>query len=250
MELGRRSFVHNGLGSLTIAGIEHRDEFLGLARTHLFEGHVEARIGRGHRDDVLNTRFESGRADRHVVTARGTEPIDGIEIEVVKHCLGRLLPGVIQINALSQGTALPGTIEGDDGEAKVGERKQEGVKLFHERIVAAVKYERRKLLAFRLKAETRHVTARVRYGDTLISGDALHGPRPVACEIVVELVTSISGGKIELRPMVVGCRVRPALFGFGTLGDFEPHGVPGLVVFCTSRDRAEFPQSRWRGSVQ
>jgi hypothetical protein len=96
---------------------------------------------------------------------------------------------------LSQGTALPGTIECDDGEAKVGERKQEGVKLFHEGIVAAVKYERRKLLALRLQAETRQVTARIGYGDTLISGDALHGPRPVACEIVVQLAR----GALSLR---------------------------------------------------
>src|ERR1700747_2358586 len=112
---GQALLGHNRLRFLTVAGLEQRDEFLRLARTHLFEGHVEARIGRGHRDDVLNTRFESGRADRQVATARSTEPIDGIKIEVIKHCFGWLLPSVIQINALSQGAALPWTIERDDG---------------------------------------------------------------------------------------------------------------------------------------
>src|SRR5262245_56382381 len=64
-EYGTRKALprHEGLGSLAVAGLEQRDELLRLARPHLLERHIETRIRRGHRDDVLDARLERSRAN-------------------------------------------------------------------------------------------------------------------------------------------------------------------------------------------
>src|SRR5690348_11365414 len=49
---------HDGLGALAVAGLKPRDQLLGLPRPHLLQRHVETRIRRRHRDDMLDTRFE------------------------------------------------------------------------------------------------------------------------------------------------------------------------------------------------
>src|SRR5215468_8179977 len=91
---------HKGLGRLAVAGLEQRDQLLSLAGPHLLERHIEARIGCGHRDDMLDTRLERSGADRHVAAAGSTEPIDRVEPEIIDGRLGRLLPRVIEIDPL------------------------------------------------------------------------------------------------------------------------------------------------------
>src|SRR5207248_191304 len=117
---------------LAVAGLKPRDQLLGLPRPHLLERHIETRIRRGHRDDVLDTRFERSRADRHITAAGGTEPIHSVKIEVIDRRLGWLFPGMIHVDSLPQGTALARPVEGDDGNSKLGQRKKEIVELLDE----------------------------------------------------------------------------------------------------------------------
>src|SRR5205814_4300182 len=127
-----------GLVPLAVAGLEQRYQLLRLARRHLLQRHIEARVCRGQRNDVLDPRLERSRPDREIAAAGSAQPVDGIELEVVQHRLGRLLPGMFEVDALSQRSALTWAIESDHRKAEIGQRQQERVELFDERIVAAV----------------------------------------------------------------------------------------------------------------
>ena len=133
---------HERLGPLAVAGLEQRDQFWRLAWRHLLQRHVKARVRRGQRNDVLDPRLERGCPDRKIAAAGSAQPVDGVELEVVEHRLGRFLPGVFEVDSLPQRSALTWAIESDHGKAEIGQRQQERVELFNERIVAAVEDER------------------------------------------------------------------------------------------------------------
>jgi len=109
---------------------------------------------------MLDAGLERGRADRHVTAAGGTEPIDRLETEVIDRRLGRLLPGVIQVDPLPKRATLAGPVEGDDGDSKIGQRQQEVIELLDERVVAAGEDERAALLTFCLQSEARQLRAK------------------------------------------------------------------------------------------
>ena len=102
---------------------------------------------------MLDARLEGCGAHRQIAAAGRTEPVDGIEVEIVEHRLGGLLPFRLEEDALPQRAALSRPVEADHGEAEFGERQQEGVELLDEGIVAAVEDEGADLLALRLQAE-------------------------------------------------------------------------------------------------
>ncbi len=199
---------------------------------------------------MLDARLERRSSDRHVAAAGGAQPIHRIELEVVDRGLGGLLPRMVQVDSLPQGAALAGPVEGDDGNAKLGQWEQEVVELLDERIVSAGEEERAAFFALCLKSETRQMSARIRNGDALVAGDALHSESPVAREVVVEAVAHVAGGQIELRAVIVGGGVQVALLGFRLLGDLEPSRVPGIVVLDTRRNRAELLEPGRRRAVE
>src|SRR5215471_15053196 len=99
-------FGYKRLGCFAIARLEKGDQLLRLPGSHLLECHVETRIGCGHRNDVLDTRFEGCGTDREISAAGGAEPIHGVELEIVKQRLRRLLPGMFEVDALTKRTTL------------------------------------------------------------------------------------------------------------------------------------------------
>ena len=130
---------------------------------------------------------------------------------MVEDRLRRLLPFMGQEHALAKRTALAWTVEGDDREAHLGQRLEEGVELLNERVVAAVKEEGGNLPACCGQAESGKMAARVWDFDSLVALHALHGARMRAGEIIVVAVSKISGGQKELRLMVIRRGIRPAL---------------------------------------
>ena len=199
---------------------------------------------------MLDPRLECRCSNRQIASARRAKPVDSVELEVVEHRLGRLLPRVLEVDPLTQSAALPGSVESDDCEAQLGQRQQECVELFDERIVAAVEHERASLLALRLYSKSRQVSARIRNLDAFVPGDPLHSKRPVTREVVVESVADIAGGKIELRTVVVRGGIKPPLFGFRALCESHPDSVPAFVVLDLWRDSADLLDPRLRRTVE
>src|SRR5689334_13409900 len=194
---------------------------------------------------MLDAGLERGRADRHVAAAGSAEPIDCIKAEVIDRRLGRLLPGMIEINALPQCAALAGPVEGDDGNAEIGQWQKEVVELLNERVVSAGEDERAALLAFGLQPETGQMSARIRNCDALVAGDTSHAERPIPRKVVVKSVAHIAGRQIELGAVIIGGGVEMSLLALRLLGNLKPHRVPGIVVLDTRRDGGEFLEARW-----
>src|SRR6266536_2371357 len=134
----RALLCHECLSPLAVAGLEQRYQLLRLAGRHLFQRHIEARVCRGQRNDVLDPRLERGRPDSEIAAAGSAQPVGGVELEIVEHRLGRLLPGVLEVDASSQRSTLPGAIESDHRKTEIGQRQQKTIEFFDEGIVAAV----------------------------------------------------------------------------------------------------------------
>jgi hypothetical protein len=208
-----------------------REETLVLAGRHLAKGHVDAPVAGRHRDDVFDAGLEGRGAEAEVAAAGGPEPVNGVEFEVVEDGFSRLLPCVLEEDALAESAALAGAVEGNDGVAEVGEGLEEGVELFDEGVIAAVEDEGADLSAFGGETEAGEVAAGVGDFDGLVAGDALDGEGVGANEVVVVTVAEVARGEEELDLMVVGSGVGPALFGLGAFGGVEEGGGPGVDVF-------------------
>jgi hypothetical protein len=173
-----------------------------------------------------------------------------VRAQVVDRRLGRFLPRIIQIDALSQGAALTWPVEGDDSDPELGQREKEVVELLDERIVSASENERAAFFAFRLKSEARQVSARIGNGDALVTGDTSHSERPVSGEVVIEPIAHVAGRQIELCAVVVRGGIQPAFFGLSFFRNLEPDRVPGIVVLDARCDGAELLEPRGRCPVE
>ena len=191
---------------------------------------------------MLDPRLERGRADRHVAAAGSPQPVHCIELKVIEDRLGRLLPRMIQIDALPQGTALSRAVKGNHGDAEFGQRQQKGIELLDERVVPAREDEHTALLTLCPKSEPRQFSAGIWNRDGLVTSDTFHSKSPRSREVIVESVAHFAGRQIELRAVVVGGGVQPPLLGFRAFGKSQPSCMPAIVVFdlgCDGSDLLE-----------
>ncbi len=239
----RHLFSAESFDASAIAGAEEREQVLVLSRRALLERHVHAPVAGRKRDHVLDARFEGRCAQSKIASAGSAEPVHGVHLEIVEHGFREVLPGVIEINSLRNRAALAGTVEAEHGPTVIGERLEERIKLFNERIVAAVKNKRGEFFAFSGETKAREITVGVWNLVMLVALNTFHGERVIFGEGGVESIANRAGGEIELGIVIEGSGISPALLLLGCLRGFKPDGGPAVEVFdlggkCTSLGNA------------
>jgi hypothetical protein len=200
-----------------------------LARKQVPLWQVQPGVRGRQRDHPFDARIERGRPGREQPAAGRAEPRRVLDVEVVEHGLGGLLPLVGEVQPPAQRAALARPVEPDHDEPEIAQREEEWVELLDEPVVAAVEHERAQLVVCR-QPEARQGLAAEGHLDAFVVRDAGHSLGERAGEVVVEAVTDVAGRQIELGLVVVDGGVEPLLVGLGLLGELKIDRAPAVEI--------------------